>query len=137
MNVRDEARAALDEYDRGPWWRTAATVEARAVEALRALLDEPVPTDEREALVKVLREVRFRPLTPHVHVLAADSILAAGFRRHGPITDAMAAAVGRVIYQFECAGSDTEPDWDAEDAGTHTYYTNAGRAALEGAEAAR
>jgi hypothetical protein len=49
MNSRDEARAALADWDvqRHLYPKTAGD---RLEAALRALLDEPVPADEREAL---------------------------------------------------------------------------------------
>jgi hypothetical protein len=116
MNAHEEARAALAAYDRASIHTVLTTVPALAF-ALRTLLDEPVPVDEREhetvawidyclslpmyqnviseygqGAVETLTSVR-KWLTEgihpsHVTMLTEQGFLpVAGFRRQGPITD--------------------------------------------------
>jgi hypothetical protein len=111
VNARDEARAALDALDSiraydpdDDFARYAAT--SNVVAALRALLDDPVPADEREALeewsfvhrpVLSMRDGSIASCKCLDRVFingqedwdqhVADSLIAAGFRRQWPITD--------------------------------------------------
>lgn len=109
MSALDDARAALAAYDKvradvtgesGSWGypglrddfnRTAHA----AAEALRIILTTPPTDDEREALDYAIRvplselRVEYKPFWKMVRAVQ-DSVVAAGFRRQGPIADALA-----------------------------------------------
>jgi hypothetical protein len=83
MNARDEARAALAAFEEDP---RAYGVD-RLIDAFRALLDEPVPDDEREALTDLIDGCIPDDIPGYRQRYtdkAVESILAAGFRRQGP-----------------------------------------------------
>lgn len=92
MTARDEARAALAEYEKHGG---IATVSKDLAAALRALLDEPVPAEEPKpgavATDAMTGLAPGHPVDPEiVHELIASAIeadRAAGFRRQGPVTD--------------------------------------------------
>jgi hypothetical protein len=152
MNARDEARAALDRVmvldealqivvrDNHTSVLTPYEVELRT--ALRALLDEPVPADEREALADIIDDtLQSLSDTSGACYKVSDAVLAAGFRRQGPITDAQVRAVAEALESMH---------WDGMGCGTHgtnacsnchgpspMSATELARAALEAAEAAR
>ena len=148
MTTRDEATlASLRAYAEEPAPGNSEIVPAMAIHELAknvlALLDEePVPADEREALATLLDEQfvnwQWDSVAPEMSLgeYVAPMVLAAGFRRQGPITDAMVAhepewdqARCGEPMPCSCGGTITEPTWEA-------VYAHR-RAALEAAEAAR
>ena len=103
MNARDEARAALARFEDVD--RPGRNVDvAPLVAALRALLGEPVPADEREALYELWSRhgSSYESDSSEGYELA-DAILAAGFRRQGPITDTQVEAAAQAIHDQECS----------------------------------
>lgn len=62
--------------------------------AKHELVTNPPTDDEREALAAICREYAYRPVGQEV-----DAILAAGFRRQGPITDAQVQAARDSLYR--------------------------------------
>lgn len=95
MSARDEARAALIRELRDAAGDTPEDVTweedlfSRAADML-TLLDEPVPADEREALIELIDGCIPDDIPGYRQRYtdkAADAILAASFRRQGPITD--------------------------------------------------
>lgn len=119
MTALDDARAALARLDDPKhgrdWsgWDYAADLE----KAIRPLIAEhehlttPPTDDEREALAEILYPFFVRGDGLHDVVIAEqalDAILAAGFRRQGPITDAQVEAAWRagaaVLGDYEPPG---------------------------------
>jgi hypothetical protein len=102
MNARDEARAALAAWEQLPPSPERGGGRSLAA-AIRALLDEPVPGDEREALVtRTYNRVTGsdgEDWDPDSTLAALFELFdtAAGFRRKGPVTDAQVTAVADAL----------------------------------------
>jgi hypothetical protein len=62
--------------------------------------------DEREALVEILVERSNGGYLAPVHPRQADAILAAGFRRQGPISDAMVLAAVDAFMRSQSESED-------------------------------
>jgi hypothetical protein len=106
MSARDDARAELDReipdaYDDGSCGEPVIVLKASTARYLRALLDEPVPADEREALAEAVDLIdRNRAGKSREGVwadvdAALDLILhaaRAGFRRQWPMEAARAVS---------------------------------------------
>lgn len=143
----DEMKAEGLRYPRTPHWQRAmGIVRALIAEHERALvvlreryghasledaerLTAPPTDDEHEALIALVNDARLRPGTGRtLPEVVADVILAAGFRRRGPITAAMVEVAEAVAFQFpDSAEYVTFEDWRLARM----------RAALEAAERAR
>ena len=101
--------------------------------------DQHTPTnEEREELADLIEGVgRYIPGS-HGHDYinpnkAADAVLAAGYRKPGPITDAEVEAAARAMYR---AAGYARP-WSVASAETRSRYWVRARIALRGVEAAR
>jgi hypothetical protein len=145
MSAREDARAALDLQEKIEAWepgrleqtKKLAGNSRRLARALRALLDEPVPAVEREASRALeYKLARHRVGPGRANVRSAEDValaaaITAGFRRQGPITDAMVEAAAEAFGGITSAKWEDASDWEREEVRDGMLR------ALEAAEAAR
>jgi hypothetical protein len=158
MNARDEvaliavqARAMAEGYPPDCSVDIYCSWLTRAAEKITALLDETEPADEREALAPIRElvanlasrlnyvETHWTPDERSTPMSTADVIrefdrLAAGFRRQGPITDAVVDAARR---SWAANAPTTTAGYDGMSPHRQELLTRRIRIALEAAEAKR